>query len=99
MIIPDRAEFIDTLRQMQRGAVIARAAGASEAVVLNGRPLPSAFGPLTEYQLLEEVKPDGEPTAIRFYRLNARGREFAERAWAEWKRRPLLERIAARLLG
>jgi hypothetical protein len=36
---------------------------------------------------------------VRYFRLTERGREFAARAVPAWRRRPLLERLATRLLG
>ena len=35
--------------------------------------------------------PEGFP-GVSYYRLNARGREFAHKACESWSRRPLLER-------
>jgi hypothetical protein len=36
---------------------------------------------------------------VHYFRLNAQGRAFADRACAAWRRKPLLERMAARLVG
>ena len=58
-----------------------------------------SFRTLADYALIDEYdNPDGFEH-IRYYRLSDRGREFAERAVQAWERRPLIERLAARLLG
>jgi hypothetical protein len=36
---------------------------------------------------------------VRCYKLSPRGRHVADRAWTEWKRKPLLQRMAVRLMG
>jgi hypothetical protein len=36
---------------------------------------------------------------LHWYRLTTRGHEFAQRAWSEWRRRPLWQRCLLRLLG
>jgi len=99
VIIPDRAEFIDALRLLRRGRVLVRAADAETRCVLDGCVVYTAYRPLARYQLIDEFKnPEGFPN-IHYYRLNHRGRDFADRACETWRRRPLLQRLAVRLTG
>jgi hypothetical protein len=51
------------------------------------------YGLVDEYVNLEGFE------GARYYRLNRRGREFADQAWRSWRRRPWLERLAVRLVG
>jgi hypothetical protein len=99
VIIPDRAEFIDALRQLRRGSVLARSSAPGERCLLEGQFLRSAFVPLSRFSLIEEVGAPDVATNIRYYRLSERGQDFADRAWADWRRRPLLQRLAVRLTG
>jgi hypothetical protein len=99
VIIPDRAEFIDALQQLRRGRVLVRAADDPERCVLDGTMLYTAFPPLAAYGLLEEVRRPSEHARVHCYRLNERGRDFADRACETWRRRPLLQRLAVRLTG
>lgn len=99
VLIPDRAEFIDALQQLRRGRVLVRAADTDDRCLLDGSFVYTAHRPLLRYGLVEEFRnPDGFPN-VHYYRLNPRGREFAERAWAAWRRQPLLQRLAVRLAG
>ena len=98
-IIANRGEFIDALRALKRGHVLVRASESWGGCSIDGGVVQSAFRTLAEYALIDEYpNPDGFQH-IHYYRLNARGREFAERACRAWDRRPLIERLAARLLG
>jgi hypothetical protein len=98
-IIPDRGEFIDALRVLRRGHVLVRVSDLSGGCMLDGAPLYTAQRTLLQYQLLDEFdNPQGFP-GVRYYRLSARGRAFAERACDSWRRRPLLQRLAVRLTG
>jgi hypothetical protein len=97
-IIPDRGEFIDALRALGRGRVMV-GLGDGGGCVLDGVVVYTAHRPLMEYGLVDEyVNLEGFEGA-RYYRLNRRGREFADQAWRSWRRRPLLERLAVRLVG
>ena len=98
-IIPDRGEFIDALRVLRRGHVLVRVSDLSGGCMLDGAPLYSAHRTLLRYGLLNEfANPKGFPN-VRYYRLSERGRAFADRACDNWRRRPLLERLAVRLTG
>ncbi len=102
-IIADRGEFIDALRELRRGRLLVHNNdGGDERCVIEGSVLYTAYRPLKDYGLLDEVAvpgPAGAPRPLHCYRLSPRGREFADRAWQQWKRRPLLQRLAVRLAG
>jgi hypothetical protein len=54
---------------------------------------------LADYELIGEYSnPEGFEHA-HYYRLTPRGRQFAEQACRAWRQRPLLERLAVRLMG
>jgi DNA-binding MarR family transcriptional regulator len=98
-IIADRAEFIDALMHLRRGRVLVRPSSSDERCLLDGSLLYTAYKPLADYQLIDEYpNPDGFEHA-RYYRLTERGREFAEQACQAWRQRPLLQRLAVRLMG
>ena len=98
-IIPDRGEFIDALHVLRKGRVLVRVCDISGGCVLDGAPLYSAHRTLIDYGLIREFdNPLGFPS-VRYYRLSERGRDFAERACENWRRRPLLQRLAVRLAG
>jgi hypothetical protein len=98
-IIADRGEFIDALRALRRGRVLVRVSDISGGCTLDGAPLYSAHRPLIDYGLIREFDNPHGFTGVRYYRLSDRGRDFAERACENWRRRPLLQRLAARLAG
>lgn len=98
-IIAHRGEFIDALRALRRGHVLVHAAEAWGGCTIDGGIVGSAFRPLAEYQLIDEYDNPQGFEHVRYYRLNERGRAFAERACRAWAQRPLLERLATRLLG
>jgi hypothetical protein len=98
-IIVDRGEFIDALRVLRRGRVLVRVGELSGGCMLDGAPLYSAHRTLLDYQLIDEFQNPQGFAHVRYYRLNQRGREFAERACEAWRRRPLLERLAVRFAG
>jgi DNA-binding MarR family transcriptional regulator len=98
-IIADRAEFIDALMQLRRGRVLVRPSDCDERCLLDGSLLYTAYKPLADYELIGEYpNPDGFEHA-RYYRLTPRGREFADQACQAWRQRPLLQRLAVRLMG
>jgi hypothetical protein len=98
-IIPDRGEFIDALRALGRGRVMVGFDDRGGRCILDGVIVYTAHRPLLQYGLVDEFpNPEGFSGA-RYYRLNRRGREFAEKAWSTWRHRPLLERLAVRLAG
>jgi hypothetical protein len=99
VIIPDRGEFIDALRQLRRGRVLVRAADTEDRCLLDGSFVYTAYQPLARYALIDEFSnPDGFPN-VHYYRLSPCGRAFADRACATWRRQPLLRRLAVRLTG
>jgi hypothetical protein len=103
VIIPDRGEFIDALFRLRRGHVLVRprAAGNDESArcMLDSGVVYTAYAALARYGLIGEyANPDGFAT-MRYYRLTERGRRFADRACQAWRQRPLLERLAVRLVG
>ena len=99
VIIADRGEFIDALRQLRRGCVLVRPADTDKRCVLDGSIVYTSYPPLERYRLIDEFdNHDGFPS-VRYYRLSPRGREFADRACDTWRRQPLLRRLAVRLTG
>lgn len=96
--IPVLGEFVDALRALQRGHVLVRTSEGSGGCVIDGGIVYHSLPTLLAYQLIDEFpNPHGFKNA-RYYRLNERGREFAARTWREWTRRPLWQRLAARLV-
>jgi hypothetical protein len=97
--IPDRGEFIDVLAALRRGHVLVRAGSSAGGWAVAGGVVYTAHDPLLRYELVSEYEnPDGFENA-HYFRLTPRGREFAERACEAWRRKPLLERLAVRLVG
>lgn len=98
-IIADRAEFVDVLDLMRRGHLLVQNGDGDDCCVLSGARVVHSMPTLRAYGLIDPVRlPDQRPRT-QCYRLSSRGRHFAERAWSEWKRKPLLQRMAVRLLG
>jgi hypothetical protein len=98
-IIPDRGEFIDVLGALRRGHVLVHAGDHAGGWVLDGGRVYSSFDPLLRYQLVQEYdNPEGFEH-VQYFRLTPHGKAFAERAWAAWRQRPLLERLWVRLAG
>jgi hypothetical protein len=98
-ILMSRGEFIDALAALSRGNVIALLDDSSDACVLDGVRLMWSFPSLIAYGLIAEYpNPDGFG-GVRYYRMTAEGRQFATKALAAWRARPLLERLAIRLIG
>ena len=97
-LIADRGEFIDALARLRRGQVLVRSADAhDERCVIEGQMLYASWRPLSEFGLLDELPPHPRQGRMHCYRLSPRGRDFADRAVAEWKRQPLWRRLAMRL--
>ena len=87
------------LRALHRGHVLVHASESWGGCSIDGGVVGSAFRTLADYALIDEFhNPEGFEH-IRYFRLNRRGHEFASRALQDWERRPLLERLGARLLG
>jgi hypothetical protein len=98
-IIVDRGEFVDVLSALVRGHVLVRLSDMSGGCVIDGGVVYRSFEPLARYGLIDEFQNPQGFAAVRYFRINERGRAFAERACRAWRRRPLLERIATRLVG
>jgi len=98
-VIPDRGEFVNVLAALQRGHVLVRLNDQHDGCWLAGRNVFWSFEPLLHYGLIEPFDNRQGFVGLRYYRLSARGRDFAVQACAAWKRRPLLERVVARLVG
>jgi hypothetical protein len=98
-IIADRGEFIDALQRLRRGHVMVKVSDFSGGCVLDGAPLYTAHRALLQYGLLSEFHNPQGFASVQYYRLNEQGRDFAERACAQWRQRPLIERLAMRLTG
>jgi hypothetical protein len=98
-IIANRGEFVDALRALRRGHVLVHASESWGGCSIDGGVVGSAFRTLADYALIDEFENPEGFEHIRYYRLNRRGHEFAARALQDWSRRPLVERLAARLLG
>jgi hypothetical protein len=97
--IADRGEFVDALWALARGGVLVRVSDLAGGWVIDGRPVFTSQRTLLEWQLVDEYdNPEGFALA-RYFRLNRRGRDFAERAVTAWKEMPLGQRLLARLMG
>jgi hypothetical protein len=98
-IIANRGEFVDVLRALSRGRVLVRLNDMPGCCAIDGSVVYYSYDALARYGLIREYEnPDGFP-AVHYYRLTEDGRQFAQRAVAAWRRRPLIERLAVRLLG
>lgn len=98
-IIADRAEFVDALRALRRGHVLVHVSDQSGGCLLDGGTVYSSFETLRQYDLIDEFdNPDGFAN-VHYFRITRRGREFADKACAAWRQRPLLERLAMRVAG
>jgi hypothetical protein len=98
-LIADRGEFIDALTLLDKGRVMVRGTEPDSAFMLDGGTVYTAHMPLFRFELVEEFdNPRGFPK-LHYYRLSARGKAFARAARAQWKRTPLLRRLAVRFMG
>lgn len=96
--VPDRGEFIDALARLRRGQVLVHGADASdERCVIEGQMLYTSWKPLSDFGLLDELPRTARQGRMHCYRLSPRGRDFADRAVAAWKARPLWQRWMMRL--
>ena len=98
-IIADRGEFIDVLDALRRGHVLVRFSDLAGGCTIDGGVVYRAYGPLARYGLIREFDNPHGFAAVSYYRLTERGREFATRALQAWRGRPLVERVATRLVG
>lgn len=98
-IIAHRGEFIDVLQALARGHVLVRTSPLAGGCTIDGAMVYHSYPTLARYGLIGEFdNPEGF-AAVQYFRLTQRGREFAQRACDAWQRRPLLERLATRLVG
>lgn len=98
-IIADRGEFIDVLGALHRGHVLVRVSDVVGGWTIDGYPVYRAHEPLARFGLIREIEnPEGFPS-VRYYRLTAHGRAFADRACRAWQQRPWHERLWVRALG
>jgi hypothetical protein len=99
--IADRSEFIDVLKLMRKGRLLVR--NNHDRCLVDGHEVRYSFETLQAYGLLDEVRPPpGEAMLaphLHWYRLSPRGLEFADRAYAEWRARPLWQRLLVRLMS
>lgn len=99
VIIADRGEFVDVLRSLKRGHVLVQTSDGAGGAVVDGGVVYHSVPPLMKYGLVEEFDNPHGFEGARYFRLNPRGREFAERACNAWRRQPVLARLAVRLAG
>jgi hypothetical protein len=98
-IIPDRAEFVDVLSLMRRGHLLVQNGDTDSCCLLSGAPIYHSMPTLRAYGLIDPVTVPDQRPRTKCWRLSPRGRDFADRATREWRRKPLLQRVAVRLLG
>jgi hypothetical protein len=98
-IIADRAEFVGVLSRMRLGLTLVRPGDETGPCVLDGALVRHAYTPLADYGLIDEVPQPAHLPHAHCYRLSERGREFADRAWASWRQRPLWQRLVVQLTG
>jgi hypothetical protein len=97
-LIADRGEFIDALARLRRGELLVHSADeADERCLIEGQVLYTSWKPLSDFGLLDELPPQPRQGRIHCFKLSPRGRDFADRACAAWKQRPLGQRLAMRL--
>ena len=99
VIILDRGKFIDVLKHLRRGGVLVRAGPDGPRCALDGSMHHTALLPLLAHGLIEEVEQDDPDSGMHGDRLSDRGHAVAERACEQWKRTPLLQRLAVRMAG
>jgi len=98
-IIVNRGEFIDALHLLRKGHVMVQVGESDHGWAIDGGMVRHSVGALRRYDLIQEFKnPDGFP-GVRYFRLSAQGREFADRAWRQWRQLPLRRRLWVRLTG
>ncbi|MBI5718354.1 MAG: hypothetical protein HZC37_11800 [Burkholderiales bacterium] len=98
-IIASRGEFIDVLCALRRGHVLVHAGDHAGGWVVDGAAVYTSHEPLLRYELVQEFENPEGFEHVRYFRLSRRGRDFASRAVAAWRERPLLERLMVRLVG
>lgn len=94
-----RAEFIDVMHSLLRGNTLVVADIGSTNAVIDGNIIYHTLPTLTRYDLVEEFDNPVGFRGVTYMKLTVKGRAFAERAVAEWAKKPLLERLALRFIG
>jgi hypothetical protein len=101
--IADRGEFIDVLNLMRKGRLLVRSDLPHGRCLIEGGLVYHAYETLSAYGLLDELAPPAGAEVhaphLHWYRLSPRGHAFAQRAWSEWRRRPLWQRCLLRIAG
>lgn len=98
-ILTSRGEFIDALAALRRGHVIVSLDAGVHTCVLDGARLMWSLPQLIAYGLVAEFQNPQGFAGAHYYRITTVGCQFADRALEAWRARPLLERLAIRLLG
>lgn len=102
-LIADHGEFVDVLGQLRRGRLLVTSDRDPGRGLIEGGWVYHAHATLASHGLLEELplRPEDRLDAphLHWWRLSPGGRDFAERAWAEWKARPWWQRCWLRLTG
>lgn len=98
-IIADRAEFAEALQRLRAGHILVRTGCGACSCVLDGAFVHHSFETLLEYELIESFDNRCGFPGVEYYRISARGREFGSRVWAQWRSRPVLERLVMRMTG
>ena len=98
-IIADRAEFVEALQRLRRGHVLVKAGDGANSCMLDGALVHHSFETLQRYRLIDEFDNPQGFKGVRYFRLTAAGREFADRTWQAWRGTPPLQRLVMRLVG
>lgn len=96
--VPRMGEFIDALWILRSGHVLVCLGKGAGQAVLDGVPLYTAMDPLMGYGLVEEFKNAEGFEGAGYYRMSARGVEFADKALAAWRATPFWQRLWVRLI-
>lgn len=98
-IIADRAEFVEALQRLRRGHVLVKTGDGANSCLIDGALVHHSFETLRRYRLIAEFDNPHGFEGVRYYRLTATGREFADRTWHAWRGTPPLQRLVVRLVG
>lgn len=98
-IIADRAEFVEALQRLRRGHVLVKTGEGSCSCVLDGGFVHHSFDILQRYGLIDEFDNPRGFAGVRYFRITAAGREFADRTWSAWRGARPLDRAMVRLVG
>ena len=98
-IIADRVEFADALDRLRRGYYLVRTGKGSCSCTIDGAFIHHSFQVLLDYGLIAPFENIHGFPGIRYYRITAQGRAFAERVCEDMQARPPLEKLLMRLTG